>query len=220
MRWLFALTLIAAPLFAQEYVESAGVLTDDAFYRLVSCAAPPGGDCQKEEVRWMRENRPIRVSLRQIDPAYLGGKAKRAEAALVRAAQELNRIDAGFRIALVDEAAEAEIEVFFLDIERGQPIAGTGITGVDGSTLGGASTRVLFSRETGEILRVAVVFSTTLGIQSYESVMLEELAQAMGLMTDIRNPYYDDKSIFSQDSNAMKTLGFQDEMALRRHYAR
>lgn len=50
--------------------------------------------------------------------------------------------------------------------------------------------------------------------------MLEELTQAMGLMTDIRNPYYDETSVFSQDTNASTELGEQDIMALKRHYAR
>lgn len=48
--------------------------------------------------------------------------------------------------------------------------------------------------------------------------MLEEITQALGFMTDIRNPAYDGVSVFSEDSNAAKTLGPQDIMALRRHY--
>jgi hypothetical protein len=77
---------------------------------------------------------------------------------------------------------------------------------------------MVFERATGHIRRVAIVFSTTLDIRAYESVMLEELTQAMGLMTDIRNPYYDAISVFSQDANIAKRLGEQDIMALRRHY--
>jgi hypothetical protein len=48
--------------------------------------------------------------------------------------------------------------------------------------------------------------------------MLEELTQAMGLMSDIKNPYYEGKSVFSEDSNDSKELGYQDVVALRRHY--
>ena len=40
----------------------------------------------------------------------------------------------------------------------------------------------------------------------------------MGLMTDIRNPYYETRSVFSEDSNTVQKLGVQDRMALRRHY--
>ncbi|WP_288925207.1 DUF2927 domain-containing protein [uncultured Maritimibacter sp.] len=204
---------------AQEFVEANGPMSDDDFYNAVSCGADPGGECRKPLVKWDRLG-PIRIAVRQIDDAYLGGKKLRAAAALERAIQALNGADAGFRVVEVDAGADAEIEVFFFDLERGDPIAGTGIEGVDGSPLGGASTRVLFERETGRIRQVAIIFSTTLQIRAYESVMLEELTQAMGLMTDIRNPYYDETSVFSQDTNASTELGEQDIMALKRHYAR
>ncbi len=39
-------------------------------------------------------------------------------------------------------------------------------------------------------------------------------------MTDIRNPYYETRSIFSQDSNSQKQLGAQDKYALLQHYPR
>lgn len=216
---LMACTLMAAPARAQEFVDSEGALSDEDFYRLVACAAPPGEDCQKPMVHW-QQSRPLRVSLREIDDAYLGAKKLRAKAALTRALQAINGADIGVRLAEVGPEDTAEIQIYFLDLERGDKITGTGIKGVDGSTLGGASTRVLFDADKGAILKAAIVFSTTLDLKSYESVMLEELAQGLGLMTDIRNPYYDDKSIFSQDSNALKELGVQDISALKTHYQR
>ncbi|MGR3363795.1 MAG: hypothetical protein ACU0CY_06385, partial [Maritimibacter harenae] len=125
---------------AQEYVEATGLMHDEDFYRAVACGAPPGGACTKAMVKWDRAS-PIRVAVRQIDDAYLGGKKLRAAAALERAIQALNAADAGVRLTQVAPDAEAEIEIFFFDLERGDPIAGTGIDGVDGSPLGGASTR-------------------------------------------------------------------------------
>jgi len=204
---------------AQEFIEAPGRLSDEDFYRAVACAAPPGGDCQKPFVRW-DASRPIRVALRRIDDAFLGRPKLRAGAALERALQALNGTEAGFRLARVEPGEPAEIEIFFLDIARGQPIAGTGIEGVDGARLGGASTRVLFNRETGFITRAAVVFSATLETRAYESAMIEELTQAMGLMTDIKGPAYEGVSVLSQDSNVATALGLQDIMALRRHYER
>lgn len=204
---------------AQEYVETSGPLTDDVFYNAVACGAPPGGTCAKPMVRWDRKA-PIRVSIRRMDPAYLGGKRLRAMAAVERAIQEINRADAGVRLVEVARDATAEIDIYFPDIAMGEPIEGTGIDGVDGTPLGGASVRMLSHPETGAILRVVIIFSTTMEIRAYESAMLEEITQGLGLMTDIKNPYYDDKSIFSQDSNARTTLGTQDIMALTRHYQR
>lgn len=204
---------------AQEYVETADRLSDEDFFRAVACGAEPGGDCRKPMVRWERLG-PIRVAIRSMDPAYLGGKRLRAHAALERAIQEINRAEAGVRLVEVAPDAPAEIELYFPDIARGEPIRGTGMAGVDGTPLGGASVRVASNHDTGEILRTVIVFSTTLDIRAYESAMLEELVQGLGLMTDIKSPHYDTRSIFSQDSNAMKTLGEQDIMALRRLYAR
>jgi Protein of unknown function (DUF2927) len=51
------------------------------------------------------------------------------------------------------------------------------------------------------------------------SIVLEELAQALGPINDIRNPHYEGVSIFSEDSNAQTVLGSQDRMVLKRLYA-
>lgn len=219
---ILALGLAAAwatPASAQEFIEAPATLSDEDFYRAVSCAAEPGGECQKPVVRWEGQ-RPIRVALRAIDDAYLGRPKQRAQASLVRAIQALNGAGAAFRLVRVPPAATAEIDIFFFDLERGEKIDGTGIEGVDGATLGGASTRVLFNHDTGFIERAVIVFSTSLATRNYESVMLEELTQAMGLMTDIKGADYDGVSVLAQDSNAATTLGPQDIMALTRHYAR
>ena len=60
--------------------------------------------------------------------------------------------------------------------------------------------------------------SNDLKIRSYESVLLEELTQALGLMTDVKSEAYVGISVLSQDGNRVKALGVQDKMALRRHY--
>lgn len=219
MRPLLALllALVATSARAQEFVEAPGLLGDDDFFRAVACAAPPGGDCTKPFVRW-DASRPIRIALRGIDPAYLGRRAKVARSAFTLGVKALNDADAGFRLAAVPADEIAEIEVWFLGIARGEPIAGTGIEGVDGTPIGGASTRVLFNHDTGHIEHAVIVFSTSLTTPEFLPVMLEELTQAMGLMTDIKSPAYNGISVLAQDSNAAKALGFQDIMALKRLY--
>ncbi|MEH6644791.1 hypothetical protein [Sulfitobacter sp.] len=65
----------------------------------------------------------------------------------------------------------------------------------------------------------AIGFSSTMTMRQYESVMLKEITQALGLITDIQNPYYRSRSILSQNAdNSLKTLGAQDRVALIRHY--
>ena len=73
---------------------------------------------------------------------------------------------------------------------------------------------------TGSTITGAVIgFSNTITLRQYESVMLEEITQALGLITDIQNPHYLTRSILSQNAdNSLKTLGVQDKMAPIRHY--
>ncbi len=211
--------LFPLPLAAQDFVTVPGALSDDDFYRAVSCGAAPGTECTKPVVKWDTQ-RPLRVSLRQIHRTYLGGRAKRAGAALERAIQRINAAKADLRLLRIGpNASAADIEVYFLDQEKGDTITGTGIEGVDGTVLGGASTRVFFDKN-GRIKRAVVLYSTTMQMRAYESSMLEEITQSLGLLTDIRSPHYDRISVFAQDSNAATRLGPQDIMALRRHYPR
>ena len=213
---LAAFTANAAPA-AQDYVESDGWLSDDDFYRLVACAAPPGDRCVKPMLHWSDE-RPVRVRIASMDRAFLGGKTKRAEAALARAVQYINAAGAGIRVEQVGPASEADISIHFLDTDGSKPLARTGIDGADGTTVTGARVIVWSRSDTKTILRATILFGTRLHIQHYESAMLEEVTQALGLLTDIRNPVYEGVSIFSQDSNDTKQFSPQDVMALRRHY--
>lgn len=208
--------LSALPAQATEYVTTSGVLGDDDFYRVVACGAAPGGDCSKPFIRWDTTS-PLRVAFARIDRAYLGGRQKRARAAVIRALQYLNDAGAGLRLVLTETPEQADIRIYLLDTDGSAPVGGTGLDTIDGATIRGATVRVWWTNRR-EITRAVIAFSTNLSIRQYESAMLEEITQALGFMTDIRNPAYDGVSVFSEDSNAAKTLGPQDIMALRRHY--
>ena len=64
---------------AEDFIVTEGMLSDDDFYRLVACGAEPGGDCTKPMLHWKTE-RPLRVALEYMDPAFLGGRQARARA--------------------------------------------------------------------------------------------------------------------------------------------
>lgn len=210
--------LLAAPVVAAEdYIETSGPLSDEAFYRLVACAAPPGEPCQKPMLHWPT-TAPLKVTIAYIDPAFLGGRQKRARAALVRAIQFINRVGAGIRLEQVADSQSADITIYLIDTDGTAPIADTGFDGVDGSTVTGARVTVWSRSDTHRIQSAQIVFGNRLHIRHYESAMIEELTQALGLLTDIRNPEYLGKSVFSQDDNESKDLGPQDRMVLLRHY--
>jgi len=207
------LACAAIPAHAQDYVDSSGPLDDAAFYRLVACAAPPSGDCAKPFYKWKKSD--ITIGIVERAPAFLGGKMKRAEAALVRAVQRLNDVDMG--IALRPSEDAPDIAIHLLDIARGEKMQAPQPPLLRGKTMANAITALDVG---GSIIEGATIgFSSTITIRQYESVMLEEITQALGLITDIRNPYYQTRSILSQDAdNSLKALGIQDRMALIRHY--
>ena len=188
-------------------------MEDTAFYRLVACAAPPEGECAKPFYKWNKTD--ITVGIIQRPPAFLGGKLKRAEASVVRAVQRLNATGMGITLRL--DETDPDIQIHLLDIPRGQKITSSSRPLLNGRIMANAITALDVDGTT--INGASIGFSNTMTIRQYESVMLEEITQALGLITDIQNPYYRSRSILSQNAdNSLKTLGEQDRMALIRHY--
>ena len=188
-------------------------MEDTAFYRLVACAAPPDGECAKPFYKWKKTD--ITVGIIQRPTAFLGGKLKRAEASVVRAVQRLNATGMGITLRL--DETDPDIQIHLLDIARGQKITSSSRPLLNGRTMANAITALDVDGTT--INGASIGFSNTMTIRQYESVMLEEITQALGLITDIQNPYYRSRSILSQNAdNSLKTLGEQDRMALIRHY--
>ena len=205
------LVCAALPAQAQDFVDSDGPLENTVFYRLVACAAPPDSPCAKPFYKW--EKFALTVGIVERAPPFLGGKVKRAEAALVRAVQRLNAVGMGVQLSQSENAPD--IAIHLLDVARGEMIR-TG-TLLNGKTIANAITALDVQGST--ITGATIGFSNTITIRQYESIMLEEITQALGLITDIQNPYYRSRSILSQNAdNSLKTLGEQDRMALIRHY--
>nr|WP_299028857.1 DUF2927 domain-containing protein [uncultured Sulfitobacter sp.] len=180
---------------------------------MVACAAPPQGKCGKPFYKWDKTKITIGIITRA--PAFMGGKQKRASAAVARALQHLNAVDMG--LTLMPAANNPDIAIHLLDTARGEVISMQDPSLLNGLTMANAITALDVD---GSVINGATIgFSNTLPIRQYESVMLEEITQALGLITDIQNPYYRSRSILSQDSdNSLKTLGEQDKVALIRHY--
>ncbi|MEP5152155.1 DUF2927 domain-containing protein [Planktotalea sp.] len=197
---------------AQEYLSATKALSNDDFYNLVACAAPPDGTCAKPLVRWDRTE--LTIGITRMDKIYLGGKKKRAEAALVRAIQEINA--AGSAIQLTQSEDNPDIPILFLDMPARLNIENSGFPNLDGTPISGAGVRVM--AKDGIIQNAVIIFTRDMQRRAYESALLEEVIQGLGLLTDIGGPYYETRSIFSQTSNALTKLGPQDIMALGRHY--
>lgn len=206
----------AAPALAQDFIVTSGPLSDDAFYHLVACRAVPGAPCAEPLVRWSPENaQDLTVSLAPIPADYPKPLAKEMVRALDRAIAALNA--SGASLHLRRDADPGRIRLFLTPARDGEPISGTGISGIDGEIIGAGLTTIWWN-DRGNLTRGVIVMAADLPMPEVYPVMLEELTQTMGLLTDIRNPHYNHLSVFSEDTNSVITLAPQDLMVLRRHY--
>ncbi|MEM7710697.1 MAG: DUF2927 domain-containing protein [Pseudomonadota bacterium] len=215
MKALLAILLATGSVAAQEFVAVPGPIDDHDFYRLVACAAEPGGACRKPFLRWDAEaRRALGVSLASVSPALAPYKRPLIDAALDAAVAQINDVDAGLHLVRVPHAAAIDIHI--VDTPPGGVMSDTGVEALDGAVLPLGRVALLVSE--GQIPKGIIAISAFAGHRAIASVLLEEITQALGLMTDIRGPAYK-QSIFSEDANDAIRLDGQDAMALRRHYA-
>jgi hypothetical protein len=203
---------------AQEFVTVKGGLSDDDFYRLVTCAAPPGGDCQKTVARWSdRRARDLTFGLVFVAEGFPPRLQTKIEQGLDRGMEELNASGANLRIRRAKPSEKPDIFVRLLDIPEGATIRGTGVPEIEGVTIG-AATNTLVWNDNRKLVACHITSSNNASLGQVVSGMLEEITQCMGFNTDIGGRHYETRSIFSETSNALVRLGKQDIMALRRHY--
>ncbi|MCT4683790.1 MAG: DUF2927 domain-containing protein [Roseicyclus sp.] len=213
----FGLLLLAPRLGAQEFIEVPDLVSDEAFYRIVSCAAPPGGDCGKPVIRWPEERRlRLRVGIADIAASFPGYKLDLVDRALDDAIAEINASGAALFLSRAYEGA-LDVPVYLVATPQGGRIDGTSVAELDGAEI--AIARVALRSRGDEITAAAIAISQDIRRREIASVVLEELVQAMGLPTDIASPAYA-RSIFSETGNSTVWLRGQDAAALRRHYPR
>lgn len=202
---------------AEDFVAVPGRLSDAAFYRLVACAAPPGGDCTKPMIRWPAPARlSLRVGLAEVTPDLPDYKFDLFDLALDAAIAEINGVGAHLFLERVYEG-QMDIPLYVVATPQGGRISGTGVADLDGAQL--SIGRIALRSRGEEITAAAVAISAEIRRREIASVVLEELVQALGLVTDIASPAYA-ASIFAETSNSTTRLRGQDAEALRRHYPR
>ena len=216
MKALAALILTAQIAAAQDSVRTDGPLTDDAFYNLVACAAPPGQDCAVPLVRWPGAG-DLTVSLYQTEPGFPDDRKVAVQKALYAAMEQINASHAALRLRFAPAGEMANITVHLLNITMGGVIDHTGLDPLDGTRIEAALVQLWWNRNL-DLTRAAIVFPKNIEWGGLQSIVLEELTQSLGLRTDIDNPWYETRSVFSETSNSVTTLGAQDIMALQRHY--
>lgn len=210
--------LVAADAAAQEYVTVKGPLSDDDFYRLVTCAAPPGGDCQKTSARWSaRKARDLTYAIVFVAEGFPPRLRARIEEGLDRGAEVLNAAGADLHVRRARASERPDISVRLLDIPEGARIRGTGVPELEGVPIG-AATNTLIWNDARKLVACHISSSNNADLDEVVSGMVEEITQCLGFNTDIGGRHYETRSIFSETSNTLVRPGKQDIMALRRHY--
>ncbi len=200
---------------AQEFVDVSGPLSDEAFYRAVACAAAPGAPCRKPYLRWPAEKRgALTVALAPFPDDVPPERRALYDDGLDSALAQIDGIDAG--ITLTRATGPADIELHIVDTRPGEVMRGTGVSALEGQLL--PLGRVALRARGGEIRAALVAVSAHARPQDIASVLLEEIVQSLGLMTDLRGSATI-HSLFSEEANFVTRLQGQDAMALRRHYA-
>ena len=113
-------------------------------------------------------------------------------------------------------AKKAQIQVFLVNTSPGDRM-----TKVDSRLLRGRDAQIGYvhvSYRRNTIDQAHIALSRDITLSQTHSVVLEELVQSLGLLTDILNPYYKRRSIFAEDCNCTTRLTGQDLAVLRRHY--
>jgi len=202
----------------EDFLVTEGKLSSEDFYRLVACRALPGGPCTVEPVRWPPGRaRDLTVGFAPVTGGYPPEMVRRMAAAVDHAIREINDAGAALHLRRAAKGDVPDILFHLAPIHEGDAIEGTGVLGVDGQVIGAALVTVWWDDRL-DLTQAVIVMAEDLPNSDVAPVVLEELTQAMGLMTDIRNPFYEGLSVFSEDSNAVIHLGPQDREALRLHY--
>jgi hypothetical protein len=208
------LSLLALPGQASDGVATEGKLSDKDFFRLATCGATPGGDCDGPVVRWAQTQ--ITLALAAPSRHYPSTLAASASVALDRAINEINGAGGGIRITRDDRLIEPDIIVSLPELSDGEPTRG--IPRIPNGQPIGVGFMWLWWDENAEITSASMLISEDIRETDLPSVVLEELYQCLGFLYDIENRYYEGRSILSQDSNDTTEIIGQDRMALRTLY--
>jgi GNAT superfamily N-acetyltransferase len=220
-RALLCLLLISLPVprpaVAQEFIAVPDLISDQAFYRLVACAAPPGAACNKPLIYWPEDRRlALRVGIADTAESFRDYRFDIVDAAIDAAIAEINGAGAHLYLERVYQG-DMDIPFYLVEAPQGGTITDTGVAELDGSSI--AIGRVAIRSRGSEIIAATIAISQDFRRREIASVVLEELVQSLGLVTDVASPAYA-FSIFAENGNSMTRLRGQDASALRRHYPR
>lgn len=215
-----AICVLALPAHSKDYVVTKkGKLSDQDFYRLVSCGAWPGGKCQFAPFRWGEVKRSkITLAIVEVEDGFPSRMRRQIDKAINRAIAEINNVGSAVRIVRTDSKKpdiRVTLTVDALKTKMRKPGSLTQHVIANGAI---AMVRFYPKKGTRRIEKADVYYTTEIGGWNLRSTVLEEIIQGLGLPMDIHNRYYEGKSIFSETKGGVKKLRGQDAKVLLYHY--
>ncbi|MEJ6398354.1 hypothetical protein [Yoonia sp. 208BN28-4] len=219
--WRASLALMMAcalPACAQDYVRTDGQLSDNDFYRLVACGAAPGGRCDFDIIRWAPEDAAsLSFAIAPFPEDYPRRLAERLPDALDQAIVAINDAGADLQVVRTNKLTAADVVIYPRNWQAGDRMTGLPRAQVNGTRIGAAHVHVWWGGD-NYIDDALIVMGATIENDEVFPILLEEMTQSLGPLTDIKNPWYNNRSVFAEDSNTVMKLGAQDRMVLRRLY--
>jgi hypothetical protein len=162
-------------------------------------------------MKWKK--REVTIGITRIEDGVTKAQADAVRKALRASIAEINGVGAAIR--LVEVGKKPDIRVRLVVKQIAPPRA---VRNLNDYLLNNAGGRVRLGLS-GQTIRAAEIdIATFLKPRQLQSVVLEEVTQSLGLVTDIHNRLYHNKSIFSETGSRTKRLRGQDAMVLRVHY--
>lgn len=208
------IALTALPLAASDGIPSSGKLSDRDFFRLATCGARPGEACDGPKVRWAKQ--VVTIGLAPAHRRYPAALAQDVSRELDRAIAQINGAGANLKLKRDDSNQNPDIIVSLPALSEGEKTRN--VPRIPNGEPIGVGFMWLWWDENERITQASMLISEDITAEDLPSVVLEELFQCLGFLYDIENPYYDGRSILSQDSNDTTTIKGQDRKALRSLY--
>ncbi|MFT4150067.1 MAG: DUF2927 domain-containing protein, partial [Paracoccaceae bacterium] len=115
-----------------------------------------------------------------------------------------------------DGAKRPDIQIVPVALREGQRTRATPRM-PDGDRIGAGHMRVWWDGR-NRIFEGSIVIAADIAEDQIDSVVLEEVFQALGFLYDVKDPHYEGRSILAQDSSTTVRLQGQDRMLLLRSY--
>lgn len=211
---------LATPGTAQDFITVPdAALTDEDFYRVVACAAAPKTSCLKPIVRWSDETaKDISLRIVSVAPRYPNDTHTQIHQAIDHAITQINSAGTVVQMRRAKARETPDIAIHLVTENEGDVLQFAPDPDIAGLVMPSGYVHIWWNGKE-QITRSIILFSKDIKPEDIYSIVLEEILQSTGLVTDIESEFYKNTSIFAENGpNEIIQLRDQDLRAFQRHY--